>query len=76
MGSNGGGKTVGFWIDGTGDQHGFTNVAGTFTSVGNPTVTQLLGVNNSDVAAGYWTDAAGNFHPFTFSGGTFARREN
>ncbi|HEY1469930.1 MAG TPA: PEP-CTERM sorting domain-containing protein [Candidatus Acidoferrum sp.] len=74
VGINGGGETVGFWIDASGVQHGFTNIGGTFTSVNNPlttTVTQLLGVNNAGTAAGYWTDAAGNFHPFTWVPGTF-----
>jgi probable HAF family extracellular repeat protein len=74
VGINNGGETVGFWIDGAGVQHGFTDVGGTFTSVNNPsttTVTQLLGVNNAGTAAGYWTDAAGNFHPFTWVPGTF-----
>ena len=76
IGINDLGNTVGFWIDASGAQHGFMDVAGTFTSVDNPLatpplVTQLLGINNSNVTVGYYTDAAGNFHPFTYIGGTF-----
>jgi hypothetical protein len=68
------GETAGYWIDGAGVTHGFTDVGGTFIILDNPlttTVTQLLGVNDSGTAAGYWTDGAGNFHPFTWVPGTF-----
>src|SRR6266436_4101388 len=68
------GETVGFFIDITGVNHGFTNIRGTFKSVSNPnttTVTQLLGVNAKGEAAGFYTDAAGNFVPFTWVPGTF-----
>jgi len=74
VGINNKGETVGFFIDGAGVQHGFTNIGGTFLPVSNPfttTVTQLLGVNDSGEAAGYWSDGAGNFHPFTWIPGKF-----
>lgn len=71
------GDTVGFWVDSSGANHGFTDFGGTFTSVDDPAstaapvFTQLLGINNSDEAAGFYTDAAGNQHAFTWAGGTF-----
>jgi hypothetical protein len=74
VGINAGGETVGFWIDGGGVNHGFTDVGNTFTSVDSTlttTVTQLLGVNASGLAAGYYTDGFGNFQPFTWQSGTF-----
>jgi hypothetical protein len=74
VGINNPGETVGFWIDGNGVNHGFTDIGGTFLNVSNPnttTVTQLLGVNDSGEAAGYWSDAMGNFHPFTWVPGAF-----
>jgi PEP-CTERM motif len=76
-GINGAGDTVGFWVDGTGANHGFTDVGGLFTSVDDPgstatpAFTQLLGVNNSDEAAGFYTDAVGLDHAFTYAGGSF-----
>jgi hypothetical protein len=71
------GNTVGFWVDSSGANHGFTDVGGIFTSVDNPgstatpAFTQLLGVNDSDEIAGFYTDAAGSQHAFTLAGGTF-----
>jgi hypothetical protein len=71
------GNTVGFWVDGTGANHGFTDFGGIFTSLDDPAstaapaFTQFLGVNNSDEVAGFYTDAVGNQHAFTWAGGTF-----
>lgn len=76
-GINGSGETVGFWVDGSGANHGFTDLGGTFSSVDDPNsnatpvFTQLLGVNNSGEAAGFYTDAVGADHAFTYSGGSF-----
>lgn len=69
--------TVGFWVDAAGNNFGFADVGGSFTSVMNPatdggTVNQLLGVNNSNVAAGFYTDSAGNNHGYTFNIATSA----
>jgi PEP-CTERM motif len=71
------GNTVGFWIDTSGANHGFTDFGGAFTSVDDPSstaspiFTQFLGVNDSDEVAGFYVDAAGNSHAFTYSGTTF-----
>jgi len=68
--SNSSPTTVGFWIDGNGNNFGFSDVGGTFTSYSNPgvgaapTVTQLLGVNKSNVAAGFYVNAGGSAQGF------------
>jgi hypothetical protein len=66
--------TVGFWIDGTGNNFGFVDQNGSFTAVKNPntpatgvTVNQLAGVNNNNVAAGFYNDAAGNAHGYLYN---------
>jgi len=67
------GDTVGFWVDGAGVNHGFTDVGGTFTTVDNPATTaspafnQLLGLNNHGVAVGFYNDTAGNAHGYTYN---------
>jgi hypothetical protein len=79
-GINNTGTTVGFWVDGNGNNQGFTDVGGSFTDVfnpnapplatspaGTPSVQQLLGVNNSNTAVGFYTDAAGVNHGYTYT---------
>lgn len=64
--------TVGFWVDGTGNNFGFVNQGGAFTTVANPggaSFNQLLGVNNSGIAAGFYT-ASGNNFGYTYNIGT------
>lgn len=77
-GINNTGDTVGFWVDTTGANHGFTDFGGVFMSVdapaSNPAVpsfTQFLGVNNAREVAGFFNDAAGNSNAFTYLGGMF-----
>lgn len=71
--SNASPATVGFWIDGSMNNFGFTDSGGTFTSVSDPnvgaapTTTQLLGVNNGDIAAGFYVDAGGNAQGFLYN---------
>jgi hypothetical protein len=71
-GINNTGVTVGFWIDGAGNNLGFTKVGSAFTSVVNPSVTsvpavnQLLGVNDLNLAAGFYNDAAGISHGYVY----------
>jgi hypothetical protein len=65
--------TVGFWIDGSGNNFGFVDQGGTFTSVTDPSAagtSQLLGVNSHRVAAGFYLDAGGNAHGFLYNIGT------
>jgi hypothetical protein len=70
--------TVGFWVDGNGNNFGFSKAGSTFTSFSDPnaagatTTTQLLGVNNSNVAAGFYLDGTGNAHGFLLNTGTHA----
>lgn len=77
-GINNAGDTVGFWIDGAGANHGFTDFGGLFMSYDAPTTspavppfTQFLGVNNSREVAGFDTEANGNDQAFTFLGNIF-----
>ena len=77
--SNASPTTVGFWIDGNGNNLGFVDQNNVFTSVNNPnvpasapTVTQLLGVNNLNVAAGFYIDGNGDAQGFTYNIGTTA----
>ena len=56
-GINGAGDLSGFYVDGSGNTHGFTRIGGTFTTVDNPLSTvfnQALGINNSDETVGYY----------------------
>ncbi|MBV8898186.1 MAG: hypothetical protein JO051_16850 [Acidobacteriaceae bacterium] len=71
--SNSSPTTVGFWADNTGNNFGFVEQGGTFTSVSNPNtpkaatvVNQLLGVNNKNVAVGFYTDALGNTQGYSY----------
>lgn len=66
--------TVGFWVDGAGNNFGFVDQNGVFTSVNDPnvpgtgpTVTQLLGVNDNNMAAGFYVDSGGNAQGFLFN---------
>jgi hypothetical protein len=73
-GINNSGDTVGFWVDGAGANHGFTDIGGTFVSLNDPAGTatpafdQLLGINDSTVSVGFYTDAAGLSHGYTYDG--------
>lgn len=75
--SNAAPTTVGFWVDGTGNNLGFVDQSGTFTSVSDPltpatgtVVNQLLGVNNNDIAAGFYNNAAGAANGYLYNIGT------
>ena len=66
--------TVGFWVDGNGDNFGFYKQGSTYTSIQDPltpagsTVTnQLLGVNNGNVAAGFYVDGNGNAQGYLYN---------
>jgi PEP-CTERM motif len=68
VGINNTGTTVGFYIDSAGNNIGFSDIGGTFSSVVNPNAvpvspagtsfTQLTGVNNSNIASGFYTSAS------------------
>jgi len=62
-GINNAGETVGFYIDKSGNNHGFKDVSGAFTTVDFPgePFNQLLGISNSGQLVGYFsTTASGN----------------
>jgi hypothetical protein len=72
--SNSSPTTVGFWIDAAGNNFGFVDQNGSFTSVMDPntpavtpSVNQLLGVNNNNVAVGFFTEANGNNQGYTYN---------
>ncbi len=78
-GLNNQGETVGFFVDGNGNNLGFTEHNGHFRTVrdpaaaplagganGTPSVEQLLGVNDHNLAVGFYTDAHGKNHGFTY----------
>jgi hypothetical protein len=72
--SNASPTTVGFWIDGAGNNFGFVDQSNSFTSVSDPNVpaagpvlTQLLGVNKNGIAAGFYLDVAGNAQGFLYN---------
>jgi PEP-CTERM motif len=72
--SNSSPTTVGFWIDAAGNNFGFVDQNGNFTSVMDPntptttpSVNQLLGVNNNNVAVGFFTAANGFNQGYTYN---------
>jgi len=69
------GYTAGFWVDGNGNNFGFIEWNGVFTSykdphTGNGTVNQLLGLNDSGIAVGFYTDANGVNHAYKLNQST------
>ncbi len=63
------GYTAGFWVDGNGNNFGFVEWHGVFTSYRDPntgtgTVNQLLGLNDNGIAVGFYTDGAGVNHGY------------
>jgi hypothetical protein len=63
------GDTAGFWVDGNGNNFGFIEWNGVFTSYRDPntgtgTVNQLLGLNDHGIAVGFYTDGNGVNHGY------------
>jgi len=63
------GDTAGFWVDGKGNNFGFVEWNGVFTSYQDPntgkgTVNQLLGINDFGIAVGFYTDGNGVNHGY------------
>jgi PEP-CTERM motif len=60
-GINGAGDLSGFYVDTSGNTHGFTRIGGSFATVDNPHSTvfnQALGINNSNETVGYFAPTA------------------
>ena len=69
------GDTVGFWVDGNGNNFGFVEWNGVFTSYKDPhtgkgTVNQLLGINDKGIAVGFYTDANNVNHAYKLNQAT------
>jgi hypothetical protein len=67
--------TAGFWVDNNGNNFGFIEWNGVFTSYKDPntktgTVNQILGLNNAGTAVGFYTDGAGLNHAFSLNQAT------
>jgi probable HAF family extracellular repeat protein len=63
------GTTVGFSVDGAGNNFGFVDWNGQFTQVANPASpnnNQLLGVSERGKAAGFYTDADNHEHGYIY----------
>ena len=63
------GNTAGFWVDGQGNNFGFIEWNGVFTSYKDPhtgkgTVNQILGLNDKGIAVGFYTDGTGLNHGY------------
>jgi hypothetical protein len=74
-GLNNSGDTCGFWVDANGNNFGFIEWNGVFTSYKNPhtgkgTVNQLLGINDGGIAVGFYTDANGVNHGYSLNQAT------
>ena len=72
---NDSGDTAGFWADADGNNFGFIEWNGVFTSYRNPhtgggTVNQLLGINDRGIAVGFYTDATGVAHGYQLNQAT------
>ncbi len=71
--------TVGFWVDGAGDNLGFVDRNNSFTTAldpnapplggATPTTEQFLGINDFGKVAGFYNDAGGNAHGFIYNFG-------
>ncbi len=74
-GLNDNGITVGFWVDGNGNNNGFyaihrhrfTTANAPGSGKAKPRLDQLLGVNDAGIAVGFYNDASGNAHGYTYN---------
>jgi hypothetical protein len=67
--------TAGFWVDANGNNFGFIEWNGQFTSYKDPktgtgTVNQILGINDAGIAVGFYVDGGGMSHGFSVSQAT------
>jgi hypothetical protein len=66
---NNSGEIAGFYIAADGSVHGFTDVAGVFTTIdpAGSQATQLLGLNDNGLAVGTWIDSGGVMHGLLYN---------
>jgi probable HAF family extracellular repeat protein len=67
--SNSNFETAGWWVDKTGNEHGFMRSAEAWIDVDYPGTigNSLNGLNDNNVAAGAYRDGHGNSHPYIYS---------
>ena len=67
------GQVVGFYYDGSGNQHGYVLTAGVYTTIDYPGAvgTSCNGINNNGVIVGSYIDNNSIGHGFTFINSTF-----
>jgi hypothetical protein len=67
------GEVSGFYLDASGDAHGFLLNGTTETAINYPGAvqTQVLGLNNVGQLSGFYIDASGNMHGFVDTSGSF-----
>ena len=72
-GINNSGEVVGGWWDSNKDEHGFTLIAGAYTSFDYPggSETAGFGINSAGDIVGGYNDASGVPHGFLLSGGAY-----
>jgi hypothetical protein len=72
-GINNSGEAVGGWWDSNKDEHGFTLIAGAYTSFDYPggSETAGFGINSAGDIVGGYNDASGVPHGFLLSGGAY-----
>jgi probable HAF family extracellular repeat protein len=70
VGINNSGMVVGFYVDSTGNTHGYLLNTGTLTSLNFPgsTFTAAFGINNSGAIVGVYVDSGGTQHGFLYNG--------
>ena len=80
LGINDSGQIVGYYRDGNGNNQGFLDSNGTFTTLTVPgasgTNTVPAGINNAGQIVGYYVDSSGVAHAFLYSGGTYTTLDN
>jgi hypothetical protein len=69
------GDTCGFWVDGKGNNFGFIEWNGVFTSYKDPhtgkgTTNQILGINDRGFAVGFYVGVKGDSHAFRLNQAT------
>ena len=68
------GEIVGYYLDGSGDLHGFSYSNGTYTRLNDPSAgggadgTQAFGVNASGEIVGVYEDSSNVYHGFLYNG--------
>ena len=78
MGINNSSEIVGYYIDGSGAQHGFIDIGGTFATIDDPLGknTIVTGINDTGQIVGYYQDNNNTYHGFVASLNNVTTAEN